>query len=239
MRSRRALFFFYLFVAASFVHVGAEALSLFWLAASTKTLPLALLFISFYLEVAVKSRFKGLILSGLLFSLLGDMLLLMARLDETYFLLGLSSFLLAHIFYILAFSGYARQHPPGYIRSAPWSVIPFVLYVIALSIWWWEDLGGLRWPVGAYSIVITVMGLSVLNLRKVAPVSIFPILLAGAVFFILSDTMIAVEKFKVPIPLSRIWIMATYFFAQGCIAWASAALGSRLVAIADAPDGHR
>ena len=91
MRSRKALRFFYLFVAAAALHVGAEALSVFWLAASTKTLPLALLFISFYLEVSTRSRFKGYILSGLLFSLLGDLLLLLARLNETYFLLGLSS----------------------------------------------------------------------------------------------------------------------------------------------------
>lgn len=239
MRSRKALRFFYLFVAAAALHVGAEALSVFWLAASTKTLPLALLFISFYLEVSTRSRFKGYILSGLLFSLLGDLLLLLARLNETYFLLGLSSFLAAHIFYILAFSGYAKRRPPGYVQAAPWAVLPFAVYVVGISLWWWGDLGGLRIPVAAYSLVITAMGISALNLRNAAPGPVFLTLLAGAVFFILSDTMIAVEKFKVSIPLSRIWIMATYFLAQGCIAWASAALASHLVAVSDAPDGHR
>ncbi|MBK6949158.1 MAG: lysoplasmalogenase [Haliscomenobacter sp.] len=200
MRSRRALLFFYLFVTASIVHVAAEAFSAFLLAASTKTLPLALLFISFYLEVSSKSRFKGYILSGLLFSLLGDLLLLLARLDETYFLLGLSSFLVAHIFYILAFSGYARQRPPGYVKAVPLAVLPFAAYVIGLSFWWWGDLGGLRLPVVAYSLVITAMGISALNLRNTAPLPVFLTLMAGAIFFIVSDTMIAVEKFKVSIP---------------------------------------
>ncbi|MEY3050372.1 MAG: hypothetical protein RLY31_157 [Bacteroidota bacterium] len=157
--------------------------------------------------------FERRILWALLFSWLGDMLLLLVPLlGPAWFVYGLAAFLTAHLWYIGAFAGWS---PGGsWLRRHPWSAIPFVLYLVALTVWWWSSLGGLRWPVVAYSMVITVMGLSAWNLRDVLPAGVFRLLSAGAVLFILSDSLIAVDKFRQPIPVARIWIMLTYMGAQ-------------------------
>lgn len=89
-----------------------------------------------------------------------------------------------------------------------------VVYLVLLTAWWWPWLGGYRWPVVVYSLFITAMGLTVLNLRERVPADIHRMLVAGAGLFILSDSLIAVDKFRQPIPFARIWIMLTYTAAQ-------------------------
>ena len=53
--------------------------------------------------VSVNSRLKKWILAGLFFSWTGDVLLLFQQNNSIFFLLGLSAFLIAHIFYIVFF----------------------------------------------------------------------------------------------------------------------------------------
>ncbi len=40
----------------------------------------------------------------------------------------------------------------------------------------------------------------------------------GGALFMVSDSLLAINKFAVPLPLASLWILATYWFAQGCIA---------------------
>lgn len=44
------------------------------------------------------------------------------------------------------------------------------------------------------------------------------ILPIGTVLFVISDAIIAVNKFHKPVPLSGLWIMLTYYAAQAMIA---------------------
>jgi uncharacterized membrane protein YhhN len=73
-------------------------------------------------------------------------------------------------------------------------------------------------PVAVYALAITAMVGSVTNLQGLIDASIFRPLLAGVLLFLLSDTLIAVNKFLTPLPLAGLAIMATYLLAQYLIA---------------------
>ena len=158
--------------------------------------------------------------AGLTFSWIGDILLMLEPTKgEQFFVFGLLSFLGAHIFYILAFYTHAYIQQKHYVWKYPIALVPFVLFYLSIITWLWNDLGAMKIPVGVYSGVITTMGIFALNLRAALPKRIFGVLITGVVLFMLSDTMIAVGKFKFPIPYAHISIMGTYILAQAAIFW--------------------
>jgi len=144
---------------------------------------------------------------GLLFSSGGDIALSLDR--KKYFVVGLSLFLVAHLFYLLAFGqGIAT------ITVNVWAGVLLVL-TLGLGSWLFPTLGKLRIPVVLYMVVITAMGVA----AAIHPHA-FPYLLPGAFLFILSDSLIAIDKFRRPIPYAHHLIMITYYLGQLGIALA-------------------
>ncbi|MGB1217990.1 MAG: lysoplasmalogenase family protein, partial [Saprospiraceae bacterium] len=72
-------------------------------------------------------------------------------------------------------------------------------------------------PVVVYSSVIVVMALACLNLKGRIPMGIFQLLFLGVVFFVISDTLIGINKFKTPILYGQSWIMLLYLTGQWLI----------------------
>lgn len=148
------------------------------------------------------------ILVGLAFSLVGDVLLM---LPWGLFLPGLVSFLLAHLVYIRAFSRGRSLRPD---RLA----LPLAIFGAAVYLWLWPGLGGMRWPVLAYLVVICTMGWQALarwRERRDCPAALAAV---GALLFIASDTALAVNRFGRPFAASSLAVLTTYFAAQWCIA---------------------
>jgi uncharacterized membrane protein YhhN len=103
-----------LFAVLSVVHLGAHVLAFRPAVVLTKPIPVILLALFFFLEARpFRGRFPVLIFSGLLFSVAGDTFLLFP--GTSYFLLGLSSFLLAHVCYLSGFL--SLRHPSGGLLS--------------------------------------------------------------------------------------------------------------------------
>lgn len=98
---------------AFFIVLALHLLSILmhWLLISmvTKTLLMLVLGRFFIGAVSDISAFRTLILMALLFSWAGDVLLMFQQSDSIYFLLGLSSFLIAHLFYIFFFHRVKKQ----------------------------------------------------------------------------------------------------------------------------------
>lgn len=69
-------------------------------------------------------------------------------------------------------------------------------------------------PIMIYSSVIMLMVLSALNWNKVIPQNIFLWVFLGAVTFMISDMIIAIDKFKSPVANSHLWVMGTYLLGQ-------------------------
>lgn len=153
----------------------------------------------------------GLILANSLsFSTLGDMFL---GIDgEKLFVFGLVSFLIAHLLYIVLF---VRYRSKLMIASAGQKIIAALVMIFsaAMFAWLWPNLGDMRLPVAAYLCAITGMGVTATLAGFRAPWVVI-----GAMLFIVSDSMIAMGKFKSPIEYSDYLIWITYYVGQLFIA---------------------
>ncbi len=186
------------------------------------TKPLLMLLLMIYFFVNVKSHFRPfslLILFALLFSLFGDLSLMVLKepLFAAYpmFIVGLGSFLIAHLFYIKAFSGYPSTEK-GFVRIFPYIAIPFLLYAAWINYAIHPNIGDFFIPVLIYSLVITLMGISALNLSERVITTASASIFIGAILFIFSDTIIALNKFRPDIQIGspRVLIMLTYILGQ-------------------------
>ena len=149
------------------------------------------------------------IIAGLLFSLAGDVLLM---LPVDRFIQGLISFFVAHLFYIAALTFESGQDIPLPI------LLPFVMYGILILRWLWPELGKMRLPVLAYMLIISMMGWAAAGrwFGTRQPGSLFALL--GAILFIISDSVLAVDRFKAHFRSAQAYILSTYFIAQWLIA---------------------
>lgn len=157
----------------------------------------------------VSKVIKNTILLALFFSLLGDVLLLFDTKSEYFFIFGLVAFLIAHIMYCIAFLKERNT------KRNPLLIIALLLgYAVLLFLKIKSSLGTMLVPVTAYMIVILSMAISA-YLRKGNVTTIgYYLVFIGAVFFMISDSILAVNKFHTALPYSNISIMLTYAIAQ-------------------------
>jgi uncharacterized membrane protein YhhN len=156
---------------------------------------------------------------GLLFSLFGDIWLM---LPGNRFLFGLVSFLLAHICYIFAFLAGA---PAG---GFPWPVLPLLLIGASLLVYLWPALSAsLKAAVSLYVAVIVAM-VALAVTRAIGRFSIDTLFAAiGALLFLASDAMLAIDRFRQPFRLAQAAILGSYFIGQLMIALSIGLLASR------------
>jgi uncharacterized membrane protein YhhN len=149
------------------------------------------------------------VLVGLWLSLAGDVALLWPRQG---FLPGLVSFLLAHLAYLVAFT---RQQ-----RFCAWWPAFAAYALVAGAILWrlWPGVpGALQAPVVAYVLCLASMAAQAAVLwRRGEPRG--GVLAIGGALFVVSDALLATNKFAGPLPLASLWILAPYWTAQWCIA---------------------
>ena len=165
-------------------------------------------------EVGWKSRPTSFILLALALSFLGDVLLMFAHLNDLFFITGLTAFLLAHVFYIRCFVNVLNSRKqkiyPGLLAIT--IGILFLSVMLVLLIPHIDFL--LRIPIIVYAITITTMLTISMSFRNVLTSLHFNILLSGTILFVISDSLIAINKFYMPFSSSSFLIMITYIFAQ-------------------------
>lgn len=157
---------------------------------------------------------QNILLAALTLSWLGDVILLFTDLGEIYFILGLVCFLTAHIIYCILFNKQKRkrkkQNKPLFIFGS----ILIAFYLIGMISVLMPHLGNLEIPVSIYASVISIMLLFAFNGFLVWEKPGNKLVFFGAVFFVISDSILAVNKFYAPIPKSSFFIMLTYLLAQ-------------------------
>ena len=160
-------------------------------------------------SVSTSGFYAWMIVGGLLFSLLGDVLLM---LPSDRFAAGLASFLVAHLLYIAAFAADAG------FGSAPLVLLPFVLGSAALYPLLRPKLGRLEIPVLLYMLVVSVMAWQAVA-RWLAVGQLGALLACiGAVLFVISDAALALDRFHRPVPVAPLLKRSTYFVGQWLIA---------------------
>ena len=156
---------------------------------------------------------KKLLVIGLLFSWLGDVLLMFENKHQLLFIFGLVSFLTTHIFYIVYFLKIQSANP-SLLKKSPVYFTLVLAYGITLVWQLFPHLGFLKLPVMIYAAVICTMLLCSLHvylkLNKKAAVYY----VAGAAAFVISDSLLAINKFYQPFAYAGIFIMLTYCAAQ-------------------------
>jgi uncharacterized membrane protein YhhN len=162
-----------------------------------------------------KNQFLStMLLAALIFSWGGDVLLMGT--GDLYFMLGLGSFLLAHVFYIFTFRQFRNEYETNALQGLQRIrfAFPIILFGTGLVIILYPNLGGLTVPVLIYAGVLTVMVLNALFRFGRTNASSFAYVFGGAILFMISDSILAINKFLEPIEGGGIWIMLTYIAAQ-------------------------
>ncbi len=158
----------------------------------------------------VPARYKWSVVAGLGFSAIGDAFLMLA---SDRFVLGLVSFLLAHVCYLWAFTCSAHFA----VRRTPFVV--WGLFGVIAVCWLWPGVPSpLRIPVVLYSATLLAMAAQgaalALSRRTAAAIAVA----FGGALFAVSDTVLAMQRFGHPVERGRLIVLGTYFVAQGCIA---------------------
>lgn len=205
----------YLFLLASLVDIAFLIESNSEMRFYSKPLILLGLIIYFYqiTKPIASTLLTKSILSALIFSWIGDILLLWSHL----FVYGLGAFLMAQICYIIGFKlaqrGLNRLDQVNFIKMFFFNLpiylaAAFTFYLIN------PNLGSMRIPVILYIIVIVSMVATARDrFKKCNPTSFWQVFI-GALFFFISDGTIAISRFFTDFPESGIIIMGTYVIAQ-------------------------
>ena len=164
-----------------------------------KIIPIALLL--FLALTRTEGRVRALLGLGLVLSAMGDVLLAM----DGLFVQGLAAFLLAQVTYTVLFVTQRNWQP----RRLPWAAL-ILLYGLVCTLVILPAAGDMQLPVTAYMIAISLMAIAA-GFRKDQQ---FLWVAMGALIFMISDTLIAVERFVSPFAYSGIAVMSTYYCAQ-------------------------
>jgi len=216
-----------LFIIDAVIQIIGELAGNKLLADIAKVLLMPLLMLWAFTSVKEKQKILFLLL-GLFFSWGGDIfLMLIKRTNEsdarTFFILGLASFLIAHINYIIHFLYELKSNfQKGFVCKYPFALLPYIIFLIIILNYLDDGISEVKIPVYLYCIVISLMSVAALNRKNIVNNISFVCVFSGSLLFIMSDSMIAVNVFKHPILASHVLIMSTYIIAQylivkGCL----------------------
>ncbi len=167
--------------------------------------------------IASTSSINWFIVIGLLFGLGGDISLMFREQSQKAFLIGLLSFMIGHIVYMIAFS-----LGTNFFEAIQWwavlLVVPYPVVALLLNKSLKEHMGKMKIPAMVYmGIILAMSAFALLRGFSTNPLSFWFVFL-GSVMFIISDAVLAFEQFKNMVVYNHAVVMATYITAQLLIA---------------------
>lgn len=151
--------------------------------------------------VSTNRQSVKIVVAAFIFCAVGDLLL--AITFKNNFISGLAAFMIAQLLFAIAFWQWRKW--------SAWKIAPSVLLVmvvLALSLVILPASGDLALPVGIYMLVIFCMAICALLATRTNY-----LLLLGAIMFMLSDSLIGINKFVSPLPFEHLIIMSSYYLA--------------------------
>lgn len=208
---RQTLLYLFLIVCA----VELLGVAFHWLIVIAVAKPCIMLSLIGYYAEGSSKRSSAFILA-LLFCWTGDVLLLFQAKEEMFFIFGLVAFLIAHALYIVAYRQLQwpdRKHELMPTQKMRFS-FPIVLAGTGLIVVLFPILGDLQIPVLVYALVLMLMVMTALFRYGRTPILSFWMIFTGASLFMISDSLLAINKFYAPIPYGGFFVMLTYCAAQ-------------------------
>lgn len=153
------------------------------------------------------------VIFALVFSWFGDILLLIDKQTGSLFIYGLIAFLIAHIFYIFYFLKIRRANK---VEKLPNALIfaAVAAYTLALFLFVAPNVKNLLVPVGIYALVISTMLAASIAAFDFGKQNFGKISIAGTLLFIVSDSVLAINRFAAPFEYAPAFVMLTYATAQ-------------------------
>ena len=162
---------------------------------------------------ALRHRFGRIVFAGLVLSLFGDLFLIGQ--SRRFFLLGLASFLLAHIAYITAFISHGQNR-----RWAFAAAIPAFTAAIVVGLWLAPHVSPeLAASVHVYTAAITLMVITAIGARGAGAPAL---IVAGALMFFVSDLSVAMQRIVETDFPTIVWGLPLYYAGQVCLALGAA-----------------
>lgn len=160
---------------------------------------------------------KKFLLGALIFSWIGDVVLMFQSMNPLFFIGGLIAFLIGHIIYMMLFIKEKRSDLPqnsSFLRIGLMAIIAYLIVMLTLL---FPHLGGMSLPVTIYALTISAMLATAIRGYSgwESPANAW--ILRGAILFVMSDSILAFNKFYQPIWLASFFIMVTYLAAQYAI----------------------
>lgn len=211
--------FAFIFTLVFIVQLYSEASGHTLLSQVSKPFIVITLLVWLYLATHLKGRFHKRIFTGLIFSLAGDIFLMLQSKNTSFFNYGLIAFLLCHIFYIRAFTLDHKSNPEFRSPFFLWGTGALIIFCMGLFFYLQPSLGAWQFAILIYAIIITFMTIMALNRYGKVNLNSFKFVLVGALLFLLSDSVLAINKFSMPIPQAGILIIASYMLAQYLIVY--------------------
>lgn len=178
----------------------------------TVTKPLLMPMLMLYVFSQTHILIRNKLIFILIFAWLGDLFLLIPGNSPLYFQLGLGSFLVMQIAYIRLFSS---QSSAGYFDLRQWfslPIIPVIIYVIGFLAFLLPLISAALYiPVSLYALALGAMLYSAFLRKKD---SSYYLIFIGAIFFVISDSLLALAKFYFSFSGNSIYVMLTYILAQ-------------------------
>lgn len=173
--------------------------------------PLTMVFIiliALLAKTPPSSRYKYAIIAGLLVSLVGDIFLM---LPMDLFIAGLISFLITQLIYTYAF----RSGRP--LRFKFLAMLFFVICGVLIYVILFPGLNGMAVPVAAYVVVILMMAWQAWDQWEQMRARWALLAFIGALLFMISDSVLAFNRFGEPFAAARVLTLSTYYSAQWMI----------------------
>jgi len=176
----------------------------------TKPLIVLSLIVFFFLQSKTHhNSIRNFMLLALLFSLEGDIFLMFDDQNTKFFMFGLAAFLIAHIMYIIVFLKHRNKSKQPFLFFTI-----LLIYAAGLFYLLKDGLGDMLIPVVVYMIVILTMATTAYLRKGNVPIQNYNLVFLGAILFLVSDSLLALNMFYKPIPLANFLIMLTYGLAQ-------------------------
>lgn len=218
MQSQKRKIFLIAFALIAIGDWTGQILGLAWLDFTFKPLimPALMLFLWVFSNKKIPNGLAKWVLIGQFFSWCGDISLMFGG-KGLPFILGLGSFLIAHIAYTTAFVTplpAENERKKMYIFTNYSAFLPLLFFLIIFYSYMQPYLGELEIPVLIYGFAIMCMAGAALNRYRFTTGVSFRQIFAGSLLFLVSDTVLAYSLFVKNFPLSGLLVMITYIGAQ-------------------------
>ena len=181
--------------------------------------PLIMIWIGGYFLFHAKFIHKQIVkfaLAAFLFSWLGDIFMMFTDKGEIFFASGVFSFLISQVFYIILFlKTITLSGKKPFLKKQPYWLIAYIAYGMLFAILLYGSLDAIL-RIAIFIYIAAILSMSAMALNRLGnghPVS-FTLVFIGSLLFIVSDSIIAIDRFLSSFEHARAIILFTYILAQ-------------------------